>query len=176
MKRAGRQIRWIATVVCWLPVWAFAQQITEAWAPVVEAEPVWQSIRIPVTQDVCWDETVQRVVPARRSAAPSILGAIVGGVIGHQFGGGSGQDIMTAAGAVLGASVAAEQQQRRNPDRYYTGTERRCETRTEYRQEDRIIAWDVTYEFNGELYRTRMNQAPGDRIRLQLGITPLSGG
>jgi uncharacterized protein YcfJ len=166
----------IATVMGTLPGLAGAEQFTETWARVVAAEPVWQSVRIPNEQDVCWDETVQRVAPARRSAAPKILGAIVGGVIGHQFGGGSGQDIMTAAGAALGATVVAEQQYRKNPDHYYTTSERRCETRIEYQQEERIIAWDVTYEFNGDRYRARMNEAPGDRIRIRVGVTPLGGG
>ncbi|MGI9368202.1 MAG: glycine zipper 2TM domain-containing protein [Ruegeria sp.] len=31
-------------------------------------------------------------------------GALIGGVIGNQFGGGSGQDILTAAGAVAGGA------------------------------------------------------------------------
>jgi len=95
-------------------------------------------------------------------------------VIGHQFGGGSGQDIMTVAGAALGASVAVDQQHRRHPDRYYTATEQRCETRTEWRYEQRIVAWDVTYAFNGEHYRTRMAEPPGDRIRIRLEVTPLA--
>ena len=176
MKRTGWQKVFIATVISTLPALAGAQQVSDTWAQVVEAKPVWQTVRIPVEQDVCWDEPVQRVVPARRSAAPKILGAIVGGVIGHQFGGGSGQDIMTAAGAALGASVAADQQYRNNPDRYYSGTERRCGTRTEYRHEERVIAWDVTYEFNGALYNARLNEAPGDRIRIQVGVTPLEEG
>ncbi|TPH17684.1 glycine zipper 2TM domain-containing protein [Litorilituus lipolyticus] len=33
-------------------------------------------------------------------------GALIGGAIGHQFGGGSGQDIATVLGALIGASVA----------------------------------------------------------------------
>jgi uncharacterized protein YcfJ len=176
MKRTAWKHALVAAVMCTLPALAGAQQVSEAWAPVVEAKPVWQTVRIPVEHDVCWDETVQQVVPARRSAAPKILGAILGGVIGHQFGGGSGQDIMTAAGAALGASVAADQQYRNNPDGYRVSTERRCGTRTEYRQEERIIAWDVTYEFNGTLYNARMNEAPGDRIRIQVGVTPLGQG
>lgn len=39
--------------------------------------------------------------------AGSIGGALIGGLIGNQFGGGSGRTIMTAGGAVAGASVAA---------------------------------------------------------------------
>lgn len=36
----------------------------------------------------------------------SLGGAIVGGIIGNQFGGGSGKDIATAVGALVGASTA----------------------------------------------------------------------
>ncbi|MEA3387093.1 MAG: hypothetical protein U9Q66_01570 [Patescibacteria group bacterium] len=36
----------------------------------------------------------------------SILGMVIGGAIGHQFGGGSGKDLATFAGAVTGASMA----------------------------------------------------------------------
>jgi uncharacterized protein YcfJ len=159
--------------VCMAPAWAGAQEVSETWARVVQAEPVRQEVRIPQRNNVCWDEQVQRVQPVRRSAAPQILGAIVGGVIGNQFGGGSGRDLMTMAGATLGASVAADAQYKKYPDRYYVTTERRCETRTEWRYEERIVAWDVTYEYNGVLYQSRMQQAPGDRIRIQVGVTPL---
>lgn len=159
-----------------LPACATAQGSGEYWARVIEAEPVWQQVRIPVENDVCWNEQVQHVAPARRSVTPRILGAIVGGVIGHQFGGGSGQDIMTVAGAALGASVAADQQHRSNPDRVYSSTQRRCDTRTEWRYEDRIVAWDVTYEFNGMEHRARLNEAPGDRIRIRVDVAPLQGG
>lgn len=41
-------------------------------------------------------------------------GALIGGVIGHQFGGGSGQDVATVLGALAGAGLAnrsANQQQ-----------------------------------------------------------------
>nr|WP_156904772.1 glycine zipper 2TM domain-containing protein [Ferrimonas senticii] len=33
-------------------------------------------------------------------------GAVLGGVIGHQFGGGSGQDVATVLGALAGAGIA----------------------------------------------------------------------
>ncbi|MEM1074901.1 MAG: glycine zipper 2TM domain-containing protein [Pseudomonadota bacterium] len=35
--------------------------------------------------------------------AGSLGGALIGGAIGNQFGGGSGQDILTASGAAAGA-------------------------------------------------------------------------
>lgn len=63
------------------------------------------------------------------SAGEAIGGAIIGGAIGHQFGGGSGKDIMTALGAILGA---------RSVDK----TERQI---VGWRQEERCSS-DVVYE------------------------------
>lgn len=48
---------------------------------------------------------------AKGSGAGAVLGAIAGGVIGHQFGGGKGKDVATAAGAVAGG-VAGHQAER----------------------------------------------------------------
>ncbi len=51
--------------------------------------------------------TVIRIDPVERAEQPSGAGAVVGGllgaVVGHQFGGGAGRSIATAAGAVGGA-------------------------------------------------------------------------
>lgn len=158
-----------------LPAASWAAELRYAWADVVESQPVHQQVRIPTRREVCWDEPVYHASQARRSATPKIFGAILGGVIGNQFGGGSGRDLMTVAGAALGASVAADEQRRRYPDRYYETIEQRCETRTEFTYEDRIVAWDVTYEFNGELYEARLREAPADRIRVQVGVQPVDG-
>ncbi len=39
-------------------------------------------------------------------AGATVVGAVVGGAIGNQLGGGSGKDILTAGGAVAGGAVA----------------------------------------------------------------------
>ncbi|NGY05175.1 glycine zipper 2TM domain-containing protein [Solimonas terrae] len=52
----------------------------------------------------CHDEQIVTRQGDHPIAAP-VLGAIAGGVIGHQFGGGHGQDIATGAGAVGGAAL-----------------------------------------------------------------------
>src|SRR3989304_3749814 len=56
----------------------------------------------------CWVEREQ--IPQERRSAnvpAAIAGAIIGGILGHQVGGGRGQDIATAGGAVAGAAVGA---------------------------------------------------------------------
>jgi outer membrane lipoprotein SlyB len=47
--------------------------------------------------------------------AGAVIGGVVGGVLGHQVGGGSGQDIATAAG-VVGGAVAGHEIEKRTKD------------------------------------------------------------
>ncbi len=42
--------------------------------------------------------------------------------------------------------------------------------------EERIIGWDVTYEYQGEVYQARLQDAPGDRIRIRVAVTPVIEG
>ena len=144
-----------------------------AWAKVIDARPVYESVRYPVKEERCWDEQVWRREPVVRSATPVILGSIIGGVIGNQFGGGSGQVALTAAGAVLGGSIAADASQRRNPDGYYAVTETRCAVETDWRTDQTVVAWDVTYRYRGDNYQTRLKEQPGDKIRVRVEVEPL---
>ncbi|ANU35915.1 17 kDa surface antigen [Vibrio scophthalmi LMG 19158] len=50
--------------------------------------------------------TQQEIVESKGNGWETLLGAVVGGLVGNQFGGGSGKEVATAVGAVAGASVA----------------------------------------------------------------------
>ncbi len=50
--------------------------------------------------------TQTQLVEDRNVGWKTFGGALVGGVIGHQFGGGSGQDVATVLGALLGGAAA----------------------------------------------------------------------
>lgn len=162
----------IAAVLLATSTPALAEHARYAWADVLAAEPVTETLHIPQEREVCRDEQVHYPLAQRRSATPLILGAVLGGVIGNQFGGGRGQDLMTAAGAALGASVAADQQAKRHPAGYRQVTERRCSVETEWLSEERIVAWDVTWVYQGEQRTTRMNEHPGERLRVQVQVAP----
>ena len=103
-------------------------------------------------------------------------GAVAGGVIGNQFGSGHGRDAATVAGAALGYSVARDEQ-RRN-DRYYgryservvRTEEERCRIETDYREEERVLGYDVAYRYNGRVYHTRTDSHPGDTIRVRVDV------
>jgi len=49
--------------------------------------------------------TEKQLVEDRNQGWKTFGGALIGGVIGHQFGGGSGKDVATVLGALIGAGV-----------------------------------------------------------------------
>jgi len=143
------------------------------YADVVDVTPIVESVEIPVDERVCWNEKVYHDHPRRVSGTPSILGSIIGGLIGNQFGGGHGNDLATVAGVILGGSVARDIQYQNQRERSYVGTERRCETERSWRSEERVVAYEVSYEYNGEIYYTRMAKAPGERIKVRVSVSPV---
>ncbi|MGR5235363.1 glycine zipper 2TM domain-containing protein [Vibrio alfacsensis] len=54
--------------------------------------------------------TQQEVVQSRNNGWKTLLvGATIGGLVGNQFGGGTGKEVTTAVGALAGAAVAQKQ-------------------------------------------------------------------
>jgi len=49
--------------------------------------------------------TQEQLVEDSHQGWKTFGGALIGGVIGHQFGGGSGQDVATVLGALIGAGI-----------------------------------------------------------------------
>ncbi|OYY95782.1 MAG: hypothetical protein B7Y41_00345 [Hydrogenophilales bacterium 28-61-23] len=107
----------------------------------------------------CWVEREQVVQEKRRSNAPgTIVGALIGGILGHQIGGGSGKDLATAGGAVAGALMGANISRDRNGQEVITQDVQHCENTTRYAQPE---YWDVTYMFRGQEHRVQMTANPG---------------
>ena len=75
-------------------------------AKVVSVDPIYETVQVTFPEKQCWKERVRHQGRGHEgSYTPVIAGAIVGGVVGNQFGGGRGRDALTVAGALLGASV-----------------------------------------------------------------------
>ena len=89
----------------------------------------WKTKEVPYQS--CYYETVPvqyttyEDVYEKNPAAP-ILGAVAGGVVGHQFGSGRGKDLATVVGAIAGGTLANKQ--------YGTKHYRKPVTRTRYEQ------------------------------------------
>ena len=152
------------------------------YGKVLAAEPNYRQVRIEEPRRECWDE---RVVYEDRDnepwlsngAAGAIVGAVIGGVAGHQVGGGRGKDAATAVGAILGAGVgqrvAVNNQRRPYESSQRVGYEERCETITDYRVEQRIESYDVTYSYGGRTYHTTLPYDPGERIAVNVDVRPV---
>ena len=86
---------------------------------------------------------------------------MLGGVLGHQVGGGSGKQIATAGAAIAGAVLGSKVGNNAGGPQAAMRDVQRCEdvpsqARTEY--------WDVTYTFRGEEHRIQMASPPGRTI------------
>jgi uncharacterized protein YcfJ len=148
--------------------------VTYQTVPVLEVEPRYSVTRSPVERTVCWDETTyQRVGGSSDSATPTIVGAIVGGVIGNQFGGGNGKRAMTAAGAALGGSIGRDAGRANSPARYTPVTEERCTIQRDFEERNVITGYRVSYLFDGQVHSTHMRHHPGDSIRVRVSVTPV---
>lgn len=143
-----------------------------AYAKVVRAEPIYRDVRVREPRQVCHEEPVTERVVERGHANPGavLFGAMVGGVIGHQFGGGHGQDVATAAGAMIGANHAARHSYEHGRVVERTVYETRCEQVRHVRHERRIDGYDVTYKYRGRLYHTYTEDHPGSRIRIRVDV------
>ena len=155
------------TLLTLLPLAASANRYNNInYGQVVDVQPIYQTVSIPEERQVCDRYRDNRHYRKKSNAGKAILGGIIGGAIGNKFGKGSGRDASTALGILIGAGVGASQPDRR----HYGGS---CYIETHYREENRFMGYDVTYEYNGDLYHTQMQEHPGDRVRLRVSVDVL---
>ena len=109
----------------------------------------------------CWVERqqVSEAYRGDRNVGGAIAGALIGGVLGHQVGGGSGKDLATVGGAVAGGVIGSNVG-RDNNGGYGNRDVRRCETTTS----GTPAYWEVTYNFRGRDHQMQMTSAPGTTI------------
>jgi len=148
------------------------------YAAVTEVKMRTRIVSVPVSREECWEEPVTHYQPPAagvRSYTPTILGGIIGAVVGNQFGSGSGQDWATVAGTTLGASIGNDYSNRRvyAAARSYTTIEQRCRVVNDYQQEERADGYWVTYTYNGRQYETQTSHHPGDRIKVRVDVSPV---
>jgi uncharacterized protein YcfJ len=146
------------------------------YARVLSAEPIIRYVTVTTPVKECWQDTEYYSVRNRPRGitGKTILGAIVGGVIGHQVGGGRGNEIATVAGSLIGASVATDAAVRNAgySSREYSRPVTRCETNYQSREEERIDGYRVIYSYNGQKYATNTPQDPGSRLRIRVDVRP----
>ena len=108
----------------------------------------------------CWVERQQVAESGRGDAniGTGIAGAVIGGILGHQVGGGTGKDLATIGGAVAGGAIGA------NVGRSNTTMVNRDVRRCDTVASSQPAYWDVTYNYRGVEHRLQMSSAPGATI------------
>jgi len=141
-----------------------------AWADVLRVDPIYDRVRTSRPREVCDEVPVERRVDDGNRAAGTVIGAIVGGVLGSTVGKGDGRRAATVAGAVVGGAVGNSAA--RGGDRYVEDIERHCRIVDDGIEEERVVAYDVQYRYRGDVYMSRLNYDPGDRLRVRVSIEP----
>ena len=187
-----------------------------AYADVTSVQPVTERDRVygtvvastPITKEtsepkqVCADVTVQERLPERDgNKGGTVIGAVVGGLLGNQVGKGDGRKAATVAGAVAGGIAGHEIDKRHEGGQVVTRTEQQCHEESvssshvtgydvTYRRADgtrdslrmdsqpsigsrislgsaeKVVGYDVTYNYQGQVSTIRMDHKPADRLTL----------
>lgn len=143
------------------------------YAKVVSVDPVRKAA--DKSREVCQDEVVNHTAPPKdeHRLVGTAIGAVAGGLLGNQVGGGKGNTLATVAGAVGGGYAGNRIEANRQHGQVTSNVERRCHTVTGT-GESKIVAYDVRYVYNGVTRSVRMDHDPGDRVQVQEGVTAVS--
>lgn len=139
-------------------------------ARVLQAKPIYETVRVNHPRQVCWDEPVYHR-GSGNSAVPTITGAIIGGAIGNQIGRGHGRDAMTVAGALLGGAIGNDVG-RSNAGPGYRTVEQRCRVENRYTNRQEVVGYRVKYRYNGKIHWTRTQEHPGKYIHVNVRVNP----
>jgi hypothetical protein len=112
----------------------------------------------------------------------TVVGGVVGAVLGSKVGGGSARYATAAVGSMVGGMAGRKVYDNTHaPPR--SGVVTVCEPVSAgdrmppagnyYAVDDeRVGAYDVTYEYAGRQYTTRMDHHPGDSLRVRVDVSP----
>lgn len=137
------------------------------YAEVLNVKPIKKTIHTP--REECHDEVVthKRPVKDQNRIAGTAIGAVVGGLLGNQVGGGRGKTVATVAGAAAGGYAGNKTQEHMQDGDTYTTTEQRCRTVTD--SEEKITGYEVRYRLKGKEDTVQMDHEPGDKIPVKDG-------
>lgn len=160
---------------------AYGQVVQDDGQPYVipDSQSPSQTIEVPVVRVVnqsqnqpqtVWEREcrpVQEVIYGRERASTgsTLLGAIVGGALGHTIGKGDGRRAATIGGAVIGGAMASGSRPYRQ-----VVTHEECQERpvTRWQHYDN---YEVTYRFHHHLYTVNMPYDPGQTLRLRVQVS-----
>ena len=140
------------------------------YARVVSVEPVYRYVRQPVTDHSCVD--YERRGSGYSSHTATVLGAVIGGALGHRIGDSHGDPKVAAvAGGLLGASVGRDIDQRTS---YARGVlvEGPCRVSSHSESRRELVEYRVAYRYNGQIHYASMDYDPGEWVKLDARYSP----
>jgi len=146
----------LTTSVLLLAIASLAQ--AQEVGQVISRTAVYQQVAVP--RQTCSQTPVAVQNPT--SGAGALMGAIAGGAVGSQIGGGTGQALATMAG-VVGGSILGDRIE--NPG---TQIQNQTTCTTQNFMENRLVGYNVVYEYAGKQHTVQLPQDPGPTIQLQV--------
>ena len=146
-------------------------QAEPAYAEVLNVDEITSTVETP--REVCEDVQVVRQQPSQdqHKVIGTLTGAVIGGVLGNQVGGGGGKKLATVAGAVAGGYTGNKIQENMQAGNTYTTTEHSCRTVSDYHEE--VTGYMVSYQHGDSVGTVQMDYHPGDRIPVENGTLVL---
>lgn len=152
------------------------ENVSYAYADVLRVDPVYHTTIVREPREQCREEAVTyRERSGGDATGGTVLGAIIGGAIGNKVGHGDGRRAATVAGAVIGGAIGRDIDKNNGsqPGREYQGVRENCRI-VEVESERREVAgYDVEYRYRGEMFMSRLNYDPGERLRIRVAISPV---
>ena len=153
-----------------------------AFGRVVDVEPIVRSVSVSTPREECTVVTARRRPGSHRRddqyPGSKLVGALLGGVIGNQFGGGRGRTALTVLGALAGAGISerSADRNRRFDDRdtvRYRRSER-CSIVDDIEEVERVDGYVVTYRYQGRSFTRTTKTHPGKRVPIRIEVVPVS--
>ena len=147
---------------------AFAGSFVDS-ATVNSVEKVYKQYMVEEPYQDCYiKETLQQ--SGDGSATNEIMGAILGGAIGNQFGEGDGKEAMTLAGIFLGASIANDAEKANSTGQVVVSQEV-CENKVRQKIEKRLSHYKINVEYEGrDLSFTTKKRPSEDIIKVKVTV------
>ena len=144
------------------------------YATITYVAPNYVNSKVPRQRTECQtvEVPIYSNVGGQASTGDTVFGALIGGALGNQVGGGKGKDAMTVLGAIIGADVANKRAVTGQRQIVGYRQEENCRKISFYETHERLENYRITYEFNG-IQATSFTQNQykvGDRIPVTISI------
>jgi len=160
----------LISVLC-LSQLAFSASYTDT-AKVNSIEDIYRDHTIRQPYQDCYVKEYLSRADDDGSITNELFGGLIGGAIGNQFGKGSGKKAMTVAGALLGGSIANDNERRGQGHRVIK--QQVCETKYTTSTKRRLSHYLVNYKYNDKDYSYTTGNRPDETIRVRVNIVPIT--